>query len=196
MRTKPLILSHIFYYLCSALQPNILERQAVPPDPCGPTVQSGVIGQPTNTCNGTKIPKEPVSAPAAYAAYLDANPQVAVYPDGKSEWVDSCITSIDYLCTGLGADQKDQWTTQSDGLSCTAMVYLVGAEGAAPIPSTFHCMYDILLPLLKMLSEEPAINRASVNIREGGFPTGFRKGMQVDAGYHSWILQLYSLPFT
>ena len=192
MRSKPLILSHVFYYLCSALQPSIQERQAVPPDPCGPVVQSGVPGwQPLNTCNGTRIPQEPVEAPAVFASFVDANQKVASYPAAESDWVESCMTSIDYLCTGLDADQKNAWTSQSDGLSCTAMVYLPGDEAAAPIPSTYHCMYDILFPMLKMLSEKPAVNRASVNIRENGFPSGFRTGMQVDSGYASWILQLY-----
>ena len=192
MRYKPLILFHVFYYLCSASEPSIQKRQAVPPDPCGPVVQSGVPGlQPLNTCNGTRIPLEPVASPAVFASFLDANPQVASYPAETSDWVESCMTSIDYLCTGLDADQKNAWTTQSDGLSCTAMVYLPGLEGAAPTPSTYHCMYDILFPMLKMLNETPGINRASVNIREGGFPSGFRNGMQVDSGYASWILQLY-----
>ena len=101
------------------------------------------------------------------------------------------MTSIDYLCTGLDADPKSQWTTQSDGMSCIASVWLADPRsGAAEIPTTYHCMYDILFPLLKMLSEAAGVNRASINIPANGFPSGFRTGMQIDSGYASWSLQL------
>ena len=188
MRSSSLVLLHVCLCLCSASRPSILSRQALSPDPCGPLVQ-GQVGQPLNTCNGTKIPEEAVPAPAIYATYLDANVQVASYPAASSGWVESCMTSIDYLCTGLDADQRGAWTTQSDGISCTASVYLPG-DNAAETPTTYHCMYDVLFPMLKLLSEGKGVNRASINIAEDGFPSGFRTGTQIDSGYASWSIQL------
>lgn len=194
MRSPGLLLfSYVFHHLCSASQSGILGRQSPSPDPCGPLIQ-GQPGSPLNTCNGTKVPAEAVSAPAIYATYLDANPQVNTWPVSSSGWVESCMTSIDYLCTGLDADQRAAWTTQSDGLSCTAYVYLPG-EGGAETPTTYHCMYDILFPMLKSLSEGKGVNRASINIATNGFPSGFRTGIQISSGYASWSIQLYaSLP--
>ena len=193
MRSSIHIHLHVLFCLCSASRPSILSRQALFPDPCGPLVQ-GQVGQPLNTCNGTKIPEEAVSAPAIYATYLDANVQVASYPAASSGWVESCMTSIDYLCTGLDADQRGAWTTQSDGLSCTASVYLPG-DNAAETPTTYHCMYDILFPMLRLLSEGKGVNRASINIAQDGFPSGFRTGTQIDSGYASWSIQLCVPPF-
>lgn len=101
------------------------------------------------------------------------------------------MTSIDYLCTGLDAGQRAAWATQSDGMSCTASVYLPG-DGGAETPTTYHCMYDVLFPMLKSLSAGKGVNRASINIAANGFPSGYRTGIQVDPGYASWSIQLYA----
>lgn len=194
MRSPGLLLfSYFIYQRCSASQPSILRRQSPSPDPCGPLIQ-GQPGSPLNTCNGTKVPEEAVSAPAIYATYLNTDPKQNSFPVASSGWVESCMTSIDYICTGLDANPKAQWIVQKGGKSCTTSLWLPG-EGGAETPTTYHCMYDVFFPMLKSLSEGKGVNQASINIAANGFPSGYKTGIQISSGYASWMIQLYdSLP--
>ena len=184
------------------LSSRIIIRQAAPAtsqDPCGPKVQ-GQAGEPTNSCNGSAIPPSPVAAPAIYANYLDNNQGAATYPPQHSgdpgtpsPWARACKTSINYLCNGLRIAAPGAWISNADGISCSAMVWLPDpATGGAPVPTADHCMNDILFPMLAMLDvgASATINRASINVAVGGFPSVLSTGAQIDTGYASWILQL------
>ena len=185
----------------SVLSSRIIIRQAAPAtsqDPCGPKVQ-GQVGEPTNSCNGSAIPPSPVAAPAIYANYLDDNqaaqvsrPQHSGDPGTLSQWALGCKTSIDYVCTGLGRGAPGTWQTNTDGGSCSVKAWLPdAATGGAPVPAADHCRNDILFPMLAMLDigANLNINRASINIAAGGFPSGLSTGVQIDSGYASWIIQ-------
>lgn len=203
MRSQLLALICLFPYLIAALRPTVVIRQAaaVPsPDPCGPKVQDpNQFGQPANTCNGTAIPALPATEPRMYAAYLDDNAPAAVYPpqhtgspDYPAPWARACKTSITYLCTGISNANLGQWSTNNFGVSCTASVWLNDPVLGAPFPTPYHCMNDILFPMLKILDVTGATthtNRVSVNIPTNGFPDGISTGMQINTGYPSWMIQ-------
>lgn len=205
MRSQLLVFLYVFPCIATALThgSRIVLRQAAPvpsPDPCGPKVQ-GQQGQPTNTCNGSAIPPAPVTAPAIYANLLDNNEAAAVHPPlhsggptAMSPWARSCKTSINYLCNSLKNAPTEVWVSNADGVSCSASIWLPSPQkGAAPIPVAAHCMNDVFFPMLSMLDvgSAPSVNRASVNIPVGGFPSGPSTGAQIDSGYASYIIQLY-----
>lgn len=203
MRSHIFALICIFPYLAHALHPHIVLRQAAaapPRDPCGPKIQ-GQSAEPANSCNGTAIPPAPVTAPAIYAAYLDDNIGAAAYPpqhigspDTPSPWARACKTSINYLCNGLTLANLGQWTSNSFGVSCSAQVWVDDPQAGAQFPSPYHCMNDILFPMLAFLDNLGAtshVNRASINIPLRRYPSLNDAGAQIDSGYASWILQLY-----
>lgn len=133
-----------------------------------------------------------------YGTYLDSNVDAAVnapqhtgQPDAISDWARACKTSIAYLCGSLNDQSVDKWTFHSEGISCSAHIYVPNpASGAAPIPSKEHCINDIFFPMLSALDANtgPAINRASVNLAL--YPIDDVGGMAVDSGYASCMIQL------
>ena len=192
-----------FPYLAVASHPNMVIRQAAPapsPDPCGPKIQNQA-GQPTNTCNGTTIPATPVAAPSIYAAYLDDNvgalvhpPQHVGSPNTPSAWARACKTSINYLCNDITLSSLGQWTSNSFGVSCSVQIWVDDPKTGAQFPTPYHCMNDVFFPMLSLLDNVGAtsnVNRASINVPVGGFPSANGQGAQIDVGYPSYILQLY-----
>ena len=193
MHLQVLILIHLFHFLYHPTTGfvQLQSRQGRTPDPCGPVVQPQP-GQPDNSCSGTKIPAQPVQAPAIYACYLDYNSDIRATPSANSGWVQSCKTSIHDLCLTLGTTSAAMWVANSDGSSCRALAWIPPLNNGALLPTAAHCMDDIMFPMLAMLSNSSnqENNRASVNIPLGHFPSGYERGAQIDAGYASWILQL------
>lgn len=203
MRSQIFALICVFPYLALALHPRIVFRQAaaVPsPDPCGPKIQDQP-GQPTNTCNGTAIPPTPAKVPSIYAAYLDDNigavaypPQHVGSPDTPSAWARACKTSINYLCNGLTLGNLGQWTSNNFGVSCAVQVWVNDPKDGAQFPTPYHCMSDVLFPMLAFLDNAGGttrVNRVSINVPVGLYPNVGSPGAQIDSGYPSWILQLY-----
>ena len=201
MRSLSFTLFCFLLYPSFILSSRIIIRQAAPAtqDPCGPKVQ-GFVGEPTNSCEGSKIPPSPVVVPAIYANYLDNNEEAETWPPQHSggpgtisPWARSCLTSVNYLCNTLESFRPGTWGTNFDGTSCSAMVWLPDpAIGGAPVPTAKHCMEDILFPMLAMLDVGASltINRASINIPVDGFLSAVSTGMQIDTGYASWVIML------
>ena len=191
MHLQVLIVIHALLFLPVNGSVQLQSRQGRSPDPCGPLVQPQQ-GQPENSCVNSKIPPQPVPEPGIYACYLDKNPDVSTTPDPTSAWAQSCKTSIHDLCLTIGTNSAAMWVANADGTSCRALAWIPPLNNGALLPTSQHCMNDIMFPMLDMLSNSSnkGVNRASVNIPLGSFPSGYNRGAQIDAGYASWIIQL------